>query len=193
MLDCERSLCSWRRCCIRYDGFTENYVRRYTEYEKSKSNYIPDFGFCLTFCVAGCSSNHDEGSLKDNLIDGWDNWLQSFSKHALTKEKNLQGEKDKGDDAYTGTYTATYDEFNGKEFIFGGTALERANGNQLTVTYTLTIDEGTAELYWIAGSDEYTIANDNSEDTKEYTISSGDNYIVLKGEDFSGTLTLTVE
>lgn len=148
---------------------------------------------CLTFCVAGCSSNHDEGSLKDNLIDGWDNWLQSFSKHALTKEKNLQGEKDKGDDAYTGTYTATYDEFNGKEFIFGGTALERGNGNQLTVTYTITIDEGTAELYWIAGGDEYTIANDNSEDTKEYTISSGDNYIVLKGEDFSGTLTLTVE
>lgn len=148
---------------------------------------------CLTFCVAGCSSNHDEGSLKDNLIDGWDNWMQSFSKQALTKEKELQGEKDKGDDAYTGTYTATYDEFNGKEFIFGGTALERGNGNQLTVTYTITIDEGTAELYWIAGGDEYTIANDNSEDTKEYTISSGDNYIVLKGEDFSGTLTLTVE
>ena len=37
---------------------------------------------CLTFCVAGCSSNHDEGSLKDNLIDGWDNWMQSFSKQA---------------------------------------------------------------------------------------------------------------
>ena len=148
---------------------------------------------CLPFCVAGCGSNHDKGSLKDNLIDGWDSWMQSFSKHALTKEKDLQGEKDKGDDAYTGTYTATYDEFNGKEFIFGGTALERGNGNQLTVTYTITIDEGTAELYWIAGGDEYTIANDNSEDTKEYTISSGDNYIVLKGEDFSGTLTLTVE
>lgn len=148
---------------------------------------------CLTFCVAGCGSNHDKGSLKDNLINGWDSWMQCFSKHALTKEKDLQGEKDKGDDAYTGTYTATYDEFNGKEFIFGGTALERGNGNQLTVTYTITIDEGTAELYWIAGGDEYTIANDNSEDTKEYTISSGDNYIVLKGEDFSGTLTLTVE
>ena len=71
--------------------------------------------------------------------------------------------------------------------------MERANGNQLTVTYTLTIDEGTAELYWIAGSDKYTVANDNSEDTKEYTISSGDNYIVLKGEDFSGTLTLMIE
>ena len=148
---------------------------------------------CLTFCVAGCSSNHNNGNLTDKLIDGWDSWMQSYSKHALTKAKDLQGEKTEGDDAYTGTYTATYDGFNGKEFIFGGTALERENGNQLKVTYTLSIDEGKDELYWIAGNDEYTIANDNSEDTKEYTISSGDNYIVLKGEDFSGTLTLTVE
>lgn len=148
---------------------------------------------CLTFCVAGCSSNHDKGSLKDNLIDGFNSWMQSFSKHALTKERNLQGEKDEGEDAYTGTYTATYDGFNGKELIFGGTALERENGNHLTVTYTLIIEEGTAELYRIAGNDEYAITNDNSEDTKEYTISSGDNYIVLKGDDFSGSLKLTVE
>ena len=113
---------------------------------------------CLTFCVAGCSSNHDKGNLKDNLIDGWNSWMQSFSKHALTKEKDLQGEKEKGDDAYTGSYTATYDGFNGKELIFGGTALERENGNHLKVTYTLTIEKGTAELYWIAGNDEYTLS-----------------------------------
>ena len=86
-----------------------------------------------------------------------------------------------------------YDGFNGKEFIFGGTALERENGNQLKVTYTLTVEEGTAELYWVAGNDEYTIANDSAEDTKEYTISSGDNYIVLKGNDFSGSLKLEVK
>ncbi|MCD7827235.1 MAG: hypothetical protein LUG85_01685 [Clostridiales bacterium] len=143
---------------------------------------------CLVFSLTACG-----GNLKDNLLDGYDNLLQSVSKHALTKEKDLQGEKNAGNDAYTGTYAATYDGFNGKEFIFGGTALERENGNQLKVTYTLSIDKGTAELYWIAGNDEYTIANDNSEDTKEYTISSGDNYIVLKGKDFSGTLTIVVE
>lgn len=148
---------------------------------------------CLIFCVVGCSSNHNKGNLKDNLIDGWDKWMQSYSKHALTKEKDLQGEKNKGDDEYTGTYAAIYDEFNGKEFIFGGTALERENGNQLRVTYILTIDKGTAELYWIAGNDEYTIVNNSSENKKEYTISSGDNYIVLKGENFSGNLELTVE
>lgn len=41
--------------------------------------------------------------------------MQSYSKHALTKEKDLQGEKGKGDDAYAGIYTAAYDGFNGKE------------------------------------------------------------------------------
>jgi hypothetical protein len=148
---------------------------------------------CLTFCIAGCGSNHEKDNLKDNLVDDWDSWLQSFSKHALTKEKDLQGEKDKGEDEYTGTYTATYDKFSGNEFIFGGTALERENGNQLKVIYTLTIDKGAAELYWVAGGDKYTVANDSSKDTKEYTISSGDNYIILKGENFSGSLELTVE
>lgn len=161
--------------------------------KKMKTALFLIFVLCLAFFVTGCGSNHDNENLKDNLIDGFNNWMQSFSKHALTKEKNLQGEKEKGEDAYTGTYTAVYDEFNGKEIIFGGTALERENGNQLKVTYALNIEEGTAELYWIAGNDEYTIANDNSEDTKEYTISSEDNYIVLKGDDFSGSLNLTVE
>ncbi|MEY8391561.1 hypothetical protein D3Z36_07600 [Lachnospiraceae bacterium] len=151
------------------------------------------FSLCLTFCVVGCNSDHNKGNLKDNLIDGWDNWMQSYSKHALTKEKNLQGEKDNGEAAYTGTYTAAYDDFNGKEFIFGGTVLERENGNHLQATYKLTIHEGTAELNWIAGTDQYTIVNNNSEGAKEYTISPGDNYIVLKGENFSGSLKLTVE
>ena len=144
-------------------------------------------------CFSGCGSNHDKGNLKDDLLDGWDRWMQSFSKHALTKGKDLQGEKDEGVDAYTGTYTATYDGFNGKEVIFGGTALNRENGNQLQVTYKLTIDDGSAELHWIAGNDEHSIANTSSEDTKEYTISSGDNYIVLKGDNFSGSLEVSVK
>lgn len=147
---------------------------------------------CVSVCFAGCSSNHDKNSLKDNLIDGWNHLLQSFSRHVLTKDKDLQGERTEGIDTYTGTYTASYDAFNGKEFIFGGTTLTRQNGNRLQVTYTLSIESGTAELYWIAGNDAYTIANDDARDTKEYTISPEDNYIVLKGENFTGSLSLTV-
>ncbi len=88
---------------------------------------------------------------------------------------------------------ATYDGFNRKEFIFGGTALNRENSNHIQVTYKLTIEDGIEELNWIAGNDEYSIVNTSSKDTKEYTISLGDNYIVFKGKNFSGGLELTVK
>lgn len=161
--------------------------------KKIKKNVSVLLAVSIIGCCSGCGSNHDNGSLKDNLINGWNRWMQSFSRHALTKERNLQGRKDEGVDAYTGTYAASYDGFNGKEFIFGGTALHRENGSRLQVTYKLTIEDGTAKLNWIAGSDEYSITAVSSEDTKEYTISSGDNYIVLKGDNFSGNLELTVK
>jgi len=54
---------------------------------------------CLAFCFAGCSSNPTKRNLKDNLIDGWDSWMQLYSKHALTKENDLHGKKENGVDA----------------------------------------------------------------------------------------------
>lgn len=64
----------------------------------------------------------------------------------LRTKKDLQGDKTKGEDTYTGSYTADYEDFNDKEYIFGGTALERDKGSELTVTYELTVDSGTASF-----------------------------------------------
>ena len=98
--------------------------------KKIKSLVALSLALCMVLCFAGCSSNNDEGNLKDNLVNGFNNWLESFSKHAVTKDKNLQGERENDIDQYTGRYTASYDGFNGEEFIFGGTALERENGSR---------------------------------------------------------------
>lgn len=149
--------------------------------------------FCLMTTMAGCSSNHNSNSLKDNLLDGWNNWMQSFSRHALTKDKNLQGDREKGVDEYTGSYTAEYSDFNGEEYIFGGTALERNKGSNLKVTYSLEITSGSATLYWATSGEKRTISSETAEDVYNLTLSSGDNYIVLNGEHFIGTLKLTVE
>ena len=133
------------------------------------------------------------GNLKDTVLDGYDNLIQLFSKQALTDDKDLVGERKYADDEYTGNYEATYERFNGEEFLFGGTALEWEDGNALKVTYTLEITEGVASLYRIASGEEYTIADENSDDVYEFTLSTGDNYLVLKGENFTGTLTISVE
>lgn len=58
--------------------------------KKIKSFVALSLALCMVLCFAGCSSNNDEGSLKDNLVNGFNNWLESFSKHAVTKDKTFK-------------------------------------------------------------------------------------------------------
>ena len=144
---------------------------------------------CLAFAVTGCSGDN----LKDSVINGFNDMLQHFSKYALTDEKDLQGDKTKGEDTYTGSYTADYEDFNDKEYIFGGTALERDKGSELTVTYELTVDSGTAKLYWLDKGEEKMIADTSKNGTYSVTLDEGDNYLTLEGNDFCGSLQVVVE
>ena len=137
---------------------------------------------CMAFALAGCS--------KDSILDGFNDLLHHVSQYALTNEKDLQGKKTEGEDTYTGSYTAEYDNFSGTEYLFGGTGLERENGNELTVTYELTVE--SAELYWREGEERHLIADTSQSDTYSITLSSQDNYIVIFGENFQGTVDISV-
>lgn len=144
---------------------------------------------CLVFTITGCSGDN----VKDNVINGFNDMLQHFSKYALTDENDLQGDKTKGDDTYTGSYVADYEDFNGEEYIFGGTALERDKGSDLTVTYQLTVDSGTVRFYWRDKEEEEIIADASDTGTYSVTLEEGDNYLTLEGDDFCGSLRVTVE
>lgn len=144
---------------------------------------------CLAFAVTGCSGDN----LKDSVINGFNDMLQHFSKYALTDEKDLQGDKTKDEDSYTGSYTAEYDDFSGIEYIFGGTGLERDKGSNLTVTYELTVDSGTVKFYWRDKEKEKIIADTSDTGTYSVTLDEGDNYLTLEGNDFCGSLQVVVE
>lgn len=144
---------------------------------------------CIVLGLSACGGEN----LKNKLLDGYNNFLQFSSRHALTKESKLQGKKTNGKDAYVGSYTAKYEDFDGKEYIFGATGLEREAGSSLTAAYTLKITSGSASIAWIHSGSEYIIINSEGEDTFQITIGSGDNYIVLEGEDFTGSLELEVK
>ena len=143
---------------------------------------------CIALGYSGCGGEN----IKDTLLSGYQSFLQLTSKHALTKESELQGKKIKGGDAYVGSYTAAYEHFDGEEYIFGATGLERAAGNALTVTYTLKITSGSASVIWDHSGSRYALASVEGEGTHEVTLGTGDNYFVLKGEDFTGHLELEV-
>ena len=44
--------------------------------KKIKSLVALSLALCMVLCFAGCSSNHDEGNLKDNMVNGFNNWLE---------------------------------------------------------------------------------------------------------------------
>ena len=140
---------------------------------------------CLGFGLAGCS--------KGAVLDGFNRLLHRLSRYALTDGDALVGEKEEGADTYTGSYTAAYDGFSGTEYLFGGTGLEREEGNELTVTYEMTISSGSARLCWNEGTEEHLLADTSGGETLILPLSGKDNYLVMKGENLQGMLSLTVE
>ena len=67
--------------------------------------------------ISGCS--------KDEILNHYNNIVQSAGVIELTGKLSLEGTKEKGIDDYTGTYTADYENFSDSEYLFGGTSIKR--------------------------------------------------------------------
>ena len=80
-----------------------------------------------SFMLSDCS--------KDEILDHYNNIVQSAGAIELTGKSSLEGTKEKGIDDYTGTYTADYEDFSDTEYLFGGTSIKREAGKE-PVSYT---------------------------------------------------------
>lgn len=67
---------------------------------------------------------------KDEILDHYNNIVQSAGAIELTGKSSLEGTKEKGIDDYTGTYTADYEDFSDTEYLFGGTSIKREAGKE---------------------------------------------------------------
>lgn len=139
-----------------------------------------------SFMLAGCS--------KDEILNHYNSIVQSAGSIELTGKSSLQGEKEKGIDDYTGTYTADYANFSGTEYLFGGTSIKREAGKELFIDCTLEIMEGTAKVFWISGSDEaVTLIEATGTYSDTITLPDGGNYIGIECENFTGNIELNIE
>ena len=139
-----------------------------------------------SFMLAGCS--------KDEILNHYNNIVQSAGSIELTGKSSLQGEKEKGIDDYTGIYTADYANFSGIEYLFGGTSIKREAGKELSIDCTLEITEGTAKVFWSSGSDEaVTLIEATGTYSDTITLPDGGNYIGIECENFTGNIELNIE
>ena len=140
--------------------------------------------FSLT--LVGCS--------KDEILEQYNNIVQSAGNTALTSDFSLKGNRAYGEDCYTGTYTADYKDFSKTEYLFGGTSIERENGKDISVSCDLEITEGTAQVFWVSGSDDPVILLEATDSYSEtITLPEGGNYIGITGNNFTGHVELDIK
>ena len=139
-----------------------------------------------SFMLSGCS--------KDEILDHYNNIVQSAGTIELTGKLSLEGTKEKGIDDYTGTYTADYENFSDTEYVFGGTSIKREAGKELSIDCTLEVTEGTAKVFWISGSDEaVTLIEATGTYSDTIILPDGGNYIGIECENFTGNIELNIE
>ena len=139
-----------------------------------------------SFMLAGCS--------KDEILNHYNNIVQSAGSIELTGKSSLQGEKEKGIDDYTGTYMADYANFSGTEYLFGGTSIKREAGKELSIDCALEVTEGTAKVFWISGADEVvTLLETTGTYSDTITLPDGGNYIGIECESVTGSIELNIE
>ena len=139
-----------------------------------------------SFMLAGCS--------KDEILNHYNNIVQSAGSIELTGKSSLQWEKEKGIDDYTGSYTANYEDFSDTEYLFGGTSIKREAGKDLSIDCALEVTEGTAKVFWISGADEaVTLLETTGTYSDTITLPEGGNYIGIECENFTGSIELNME
>ncbi|MCB6370870.1 hypothetical protein LI273_15285 [Blautia glucerasea] len=148
----------------------------------------------LSLCLMLLGASVLSGCTKDEVLDQYNNIVQSAGSIALTGNSSLQGTKEKGIDDYTGSYTANYDDFSDTEYWFGGTSVKREASNELSIDCTLEVTEGTAKVFWISGSDKaVTLIETTGTYSDTITLPDGGNYIGIECEDFTGNIEMNIE
>ncbi|MBO1305569.1 hypothetical protein JZO70_05325 [Enterococcus sp. 669A] len=146
----------------------------------------------LPLMIFGCLALN--GCSKDQILGHYNQAIQLAGSTELTKNYQLTGQRETGIDDYTGTYTANYEDASTTEYIFGGTAIERAAGKDITITCTLTVTDGTAKVFWLSGSNEPIVLMEGSGTyIEELTLPDGGNYFGIEGEGFTGRVEMRIE
>lgn len=141
---------------------------------------------CCLISMTACS--------KDEIVKQYNQALQAVGDNGLTNSNELQGKRNLGADSYVGTYEADYENFSGKETLFGGTALKRDDGNKIKISCKIDTASGTLKLILQTGADDPEVLCD-TENSYSATLElpSASNYIIVEAENFTGSLDLTIE
>ena len=148
----------------------------------------------MTDAALDAAADATDDSVKDAILNAYGSLVDTTGSWALTPEGSLKGERIPGEDDYTGTYAADYEDFSGTELLFGGTTLDREAGDTVEVTCSLTVEEGEATIFLRSGSEDPVLLLSESGDySGTIEVGSGSVYLGVWGEEANGSASIQIE
>ena len=148
----------------------------------------------MTDAALGAAADATGDSVKDALVGAYGSLMDAAGSWALTPDRSLQGDRVRGEDDYTGTYEAGYEDFSGTELLFGGTTLDREAGNTVELSCSLNIEEGEIAVFLCSGSEDPVILLSESGDySGTIEVGGGSVYLGVWGEGVTGSVSIQIE
>ena len=148
----------------------------------------------MTDAALGAAADATDDSVKDTLVGAYGSLVDAAGSWALTPDRSLQGERVRGEDGYTGTYEAGYEDFSGTELLFGGTTLDRAAGSTVEISCSLHIEEGEAAVFLCSGGEDPVVLLSESGDyASTIEVGGRSTYIGVWGEEANGSVSIQID
>lgn len=148
----------------------------------------------MTDAALDAAADTTDDSVKDALVDAYGSLVDTAGSWALTPDRSLKGERVPGEDDYTGTYAADYDDFSGTELLFGGTTLDREAGDTVEVTCSLTVEEGEAAIFLCSsGEAPVLLLSESGDYSGTIEVGGGSVYLGVWAEGVTGSVSIQIE
>lgn len=130
---------------------------------------------------------------KDDTVNNYNNFLQNIAPNGLTKDSKLKGKREFGIDKYVGIYNANYVDDTKEETIFGGTTLNRKEGNSVKLKIKVKKKKGNIEIISNEGTTSVILINDTGEIEKMVNVKEKSYYLKIKVINFTGNVEIISE
>lgn len=138
----------------------------------------------ITLCV-GCS--------KDDILNTYDKFNRAIGDLNLTKDYKLKGHRTFGKDHYVGEYQVKYENFKGKEILFGGTTIERETGESIHLKIEVSDSFGNINIYMRLKDKQEPLIFEDGTYEFDFNVKDGSNYLIIEAENYSGNININIE
>ena len=150
-------------------------------------------GIIIASGVFFTSVFNNNNILKNDTVNNYNNFLQDIAPNGLTKDSKLKGKREFGIDKYVGIYNANYVDDTKEETIFGGTTLNRKEGNSVKLKIKVKKKKGNIEIISNEGTTSVILINDTGEIEKTVNVKEKSYYLKIKVMNFTGNVEIISE